>query len=378
MRSRNFEQLIENFGLCFREFGFVPMGSGLPQQFVPLGDDSSVFRKGHPEYAERLVDALGGTFLDNVDRVAVVGDGRSDGRFLDNLSELLDKKGVKAPIEGHFRSDDDDVASLEVISGRLEVHESWDSVANSVEGFLRGGRYPFVFSDIDRTLIFPRGLDDELYFSLRETCIFDFISRFRKTAFFGGEREQISRLVNYVTETFEDYSNREQQKTSFQNEEAVAAVVLMLATGLLKNEEYSPSARLDALCGGALERAEVGGWLSSMPLAEDRLSSCDGESQWDRGALINQMLEISAGIDNNQAVLVSGLREVEGKLVSEGIASGSTITWNLALLEIFSKNRAITGVFMSDRPAISLGVSLREDQAGVEGAFVDALFERMR
>ena len=323
------------------------------------------------------MEAVGDGLLKKMDRVAVIGDNKGDCRFLDNVSEILEKKGITVPIEGHFRIQGD-VSSFEVTSSRMRVHDSWDSVANSIERFFQAGSFPFIFSDIDRTLIYPRGIDDELFFYIRGTCIFDFISRFRRAPFLEGDRREISKLAHYVTETFEDYKSREQQKIIFQNEEVVAAVVLMLATGLLKNQEYSPSARLDALCGVALERAEVGGWLSRFPGSEGGLSLSDGEAQWDRRALIVQLLEIGAGIANNQAVLVSGLREVEGQMIVESIKSGSNITWNQALLDLLAKNQAIVGVFMSDRPAVSLGVSLRADQAGVEGAFVDALSGRIR
>lgn len=287
------------------------------------------------------------------DLIVVAGDSIGDYRFFTNLVDHLAKCGFTGRVEGHLISQAELVRPSELHQG-LRLHKNWEDLTSSLSNAIRASSCPLVFVDIDRTVIFPRGTHDDKYSATRHRTLKEYVVRYRQSELSDVELSRIDEIIVFVSEHFVDYFSNELAVDCFKNEETVAAVALMLSVGVVKAAEITGNASLRALTSKAVFHTKQGGWISGVYADGDAFDRCSGQKVWNKKLCAEHFARLDEALKKDQAVFLPEFRVVEAGILSEDLMDGR-IPWNLGLLQVLASCDADMVVFLTDKPAISLG-----------------------
>lgn len=363
-------------GFCLREYGFVSGSEDGPKKLVSLGERNASCRKGAEDYATRLLNGIGDPSHQGIERVLVVGDGIGDVRFADYLLETLRLQCRGVTLEGHFLGHPELNAAV-MAREEFFSHPDWESLCRSIDFFLSQGRKTLVFVDIDRTIIYPRGIANEDYRALRRDTVFDFIQEFSNRTLDDIDLTKIAQILEDVVGSFAGYSKNENASIIFKNEETVACLALLKATGLINFRNYSLE-RLDENIRTGSRRAKQGGWISGLHRGFDDTDRIDGSKNWRALGLIQTFDNVLASMASNRPVFLPRFREVEASKLEEQLNDNTENLWNDLLLETLGRLKECSVVFLSDRPAVSLGEPDSPNEQAPSGFFAQELAQKLR
>lgn len=343
----------DKIGICFREYGLLPEGAGHVTTCFRLGTEDPAIRKGHMQYAQKIIEAVGYDRLNGYDLVVVVGDSLGDHRFYTNLVTTFNGSGYNGGVEGHFISSQE-TAKLGVHPDGSYLHDTWQELAKAVSESISAAEVPLLFIDIDRTTVFPRGEQDDIYFDMRHQVFREFLSGFRRSKFHKTELARMEQSIDFISEHFADYCQNELAAESFKNDETIAAVGFMMCAGLVKMHEVDTSDSLRELTRISRKQLTKGGWISGLWADGEDFVLCDGEKAWDQQLCTDQLTRLETALERNCAVFLPEYRIIEAKLIAEALTHNS-IPWNDDLLRVIESMETATIVYLTDKPAMTFG-----------------------
>jgi hypothetical protein len=160
----------------------------------------------------------------------------------------------------------------------------------------------------------------------------------------------------------------------FKNEEVVALVALLLSVGVVTKKMISSPdyVGISPLIRRAIQKLDYGGWISELELLSGQI--IQGELLWDAAALTKHCESVISNMNENRPVLCSEFRRCESVQLRELILRQAGAVFNFPLLNVIKAAVPLTLLFVTDRPALSLGFTpsiLSEDLGG--GTFWTAL-----
>jgi hypothetical protein len=358
-------------GIICRDVGFLSRPTG-EFDIIDLKVNHSYPRKGNLNYATALLRALHSWQLRLFNEVLIVGDGEGDVRLCSNLDDLTKEMLEVRRVRGLFIRHE----GTERSSGGFQnvaLFDTWEDLAKSLRDVLRSfdsvaGTAAIVFCDVDRTILLPRMKADDDYLSVRLGGIADYVSGFRQGALI--EPEGIQKYVDHVTANLREYTNG-MNDLCFKNEEAVAIVTLLLAVGTVIPKWVSGSDPypLAWMIRHSIEKLEHGAWISGLDLVlANGAKYLSGERVWKRDTLILHLQSILSDLNEEKPVLCPEFRDCEWERLSRFIARGQNNTFNSAVLSAVRLAMPAGLLFVTDRPAQSLGLSAEHLNDGLGAA----------
>lgn len=357
----------KRIGVFFREYGFLPHRISSSCRPVLLGSESVELRKGRYVYAEKLVRSIGSEDCGRFSNILVVGDGVGDWRFLENLGRVLQPTSFSGDLAGHFLN------HSELLVPRLEtensnLHSSWAALAEGISGDLATSKAPLLLIDIDRTVLFPRKECDDSYLSLRKQVVVKYVAHFSRFALGRFEIQKIGSFIDFVANSFGDYNN-ELESRCFKNEEVVASVALLMSLGVLRERVVRGIPRVQSLfdlISSSIRSLQHGGWISGLYDGSEDQKKLVGQDAWREEACVEHLKDICVRLDSDMPVLNPVFRSFEAELLEDILCDNSN-AWNKTLLDTVLNGSDATILFLTDRPAETLGANSRPDGAGTKG-----------
>jgi len=350
----------------FRECVFIFETDSISGEMSLVREERSppVARKGRRKYAEEVLSCFSGDILRTTSTFLVVGDGEGDVRFWRHLSSEVTAKGLNSSVVGLF-IDHDDYGDSRNFTGELQFFDTWNELSDILRQFVQERSSCLVLMDVDRTAILPRARADEDFMKVRTEAVICYLETFRCGSFSKREIRYISDLIEYMAENLYGY-NAPADSFCFKNEEAVAIGVLLAAAGCIGREwvlKERANSQLDDLVLFSLRRVQERVWLSG--LGEANLS---GHDCWYAPALETHLSSVSSRIRKGAPVLSLRYRLCEARIIDH-LLKESGVFFNDDVLRAVKSGSEVHLAFMSDRPAISLGLNVVE-AGGVLGSIV--------
>ena len=347
-------------GILCRDFGFLPEQEGFRKIEVKIHD--AHVRKGNYQYTSALVDQLKSWCSGWFDEIVVIGDGEGDIRFSINLY-LGTKESCR--VSGLFIRHEA-THPYENEGTHVALFDDWDLLSASLDDLLVNrakqcgspGRI-LVLVDVDRTVIFPRLLCDQDYADTRYAAMIDFVAGFRSDSMRAQFGSQIRDSVDLATKHLREYAENQLNGACFKNEEVVALATLMLSVGAIRPNwivQRPQPHQFESLLVYTAQAVENGGWISGLDLREsDGQDVVPGENVWKREELARELRASLQLLRNKRPVLSPTFRQHEARRLSTIITSANGRLFNQPLIEALRTMCPV--LFLSDRPALSLGIS---------------------
>ncbi len=314
-------------------------------------------RKGKVKYAQLLLERIVQWGGGRISTLIVVGDGEGDVRLWQNCENLLKLTSPESHVYGFFLSH----AVLDRFgaeSDRLRLYSSWEELIVDLTSALSCSKNDGLVAalvDIDRTVLFPRISHDKIYKEVKVLAMRDYINAYRIEGH-GLSAEIVRDLSDYCAECSSEYNN-DLDEICFKNEEVVAVLTLLLASGLtIKSWLHGAAAQpLSELLNRGKRAVQNGGWISPFDLGSD--PTCrSGEEFWDSSALLQHLLSIMDRHNRKAPCICEEFRLNERRHLIDCISAQESQVFNRPLLNALAQAKNTSVVFVSDRPTVSLDI----------------------
>ena len=372
---------LRDIGVLCRDVGFLPRATeGFDK--VEVRFENAYQRKGSDNYATALTGQLRRWHPTWFDEIVIIGDGEGDVRLCKNFINLSHITNSPKQVQGLFLAHQA-LERFRTDSQNIALYGSWEELSAAFAVLLSSKKSSeaspdrtLVLADIDRTILFPRIDHDDSYSKVRMGGITDYVNGFRLSDSAEILEEELVEFTKHVSNNLPEYTN-EFNEACFKNEEVVAIVTLLLSVGTIitkwvQRSNEKPSAHsLRDMVRQSIYRLEHGGWISGF--YTDMSSSkryAAGETIWNCDGLIRHLKSIQENYESSNPVICPEFRLCESARLSNFVADHRAEVFNLPLLDAVRSAAPVPLLFISDRPALSLGFdpdSLDDDLGG--GAF---------
>lgn len=345
------QRMIFHFRECVLS---VRRGDG--KHFHHVSRRRPVARKGSSAYAREITEWLDHSA--NLQNLIVVGDGPGDVLFCRHLRAELSSRGATISVFGLFIDHDDYGQARENIAGS-DFFLNWSDLAVRLAALSDRAGGTALLLDVDRTTIYPRKLLDAAFYSVRSESVSRYVQKFCTRELAPADLQQIIKLVEFLSENFFSYRSTTDQ-ICFKNEESVAISTLLCATGLisiqwLKNDRT----RLSSWVNFSSRQVDGGVWASGLGEEEK-----DGSEHWHKAALQQHLREISDNVAERAPILSKAYREIEASVINASCLKQQGF-YNEVLLNAVSSCPSLSVYYLSDRPALSLGISGKDGKRSI-------------
>lgn len=289
--------------------------------------------------------------------VYCIGDGNSDvclaENFVGHSGYWRNKLGYRLKMLRLFIKDDNEVEPRRRSDIAL-YYDSWKSLCDDCIGFInKNTDVPiFLVIDVDRTLIFPKGLCDECFHDTGQVAFKLYSDNFRN---YEGNDYCADDAYALAGEFFRPYVDRKCARF-FKDEDAHVFSALLLASGLIPLREFQEKMEHDLgyWAALALSRCETGGWVRIF--SEDRWECA--AAYWKQAALREELFDIKERVSRMESCIVPDYRAQEEAAIKDLVKMGKKLLNGhiVELINAATKEGLALPVGYSDRPGISVGL----------------------